>query len=84
VADGWLVSRVTTHERTPALTLTWLSTDGATVAEEKAVGPVGGYPRMAVAEDAIVIVFTEPAGQGNSRVGVLRTINRSAELSEPR
>lgn len=77
LANGWLVSRVTTQERKPALTLTWLSTDGSTVAEEQAAGPVGGYPRMAVDGDAVIIVFTEPAGEGNSRVGVLRGTGRS-------
>ena len=80
VANGWLVSRVSTRERTPIITLTWLSADGTLVAEKQTAGPVGGYPRMAVADDAVMIVFTEPAGQGNSRVGLLRTVGRSAEI----
>lgn len=82
VGDGWLVSRVTTHERKPALALTWLSADGAPEAEKQAAGPVGGYPRMAVVDDAVVIVFTEPAGQGDSRVGVLRTIRGPAKTTQ--
>jgi hypothetical protein len=69
--DGWLVSRVTSHERRPALTLTALASDGSKLAEETMVSPVGGYPRMAVIGDKAVVVFTEPSGAGNSRVGVI-------------
>lgn len=75
-ASGWLVSRVTTHERKPTLTLTTLAADGSPTAEESVAAPVGGYPRMAVAEDDVVVVFTEPAGQGNSRVVVMRAVRQ--------
>ena len=69
--DGWLVSRVTSHERRPTLTLTALASDGSKLAEENVVSPVGGYPRMAVIGGKAVVVFTEPAGAGNSRVGMI-------------
>lgn len=69
--DGWLVSRVTSQERRPTLTLTSLATDGKKLAEENVAGPVGGYPRMAVIRGSALVVFTESAGAGNSRVGVI-------------
>lgn len=70
--DGWLVSRVTTHERTPSLTLSTLSAEGAVESTHSIASPVGGYPRIAVAGEVALIVFTEPTGTGDSRIAVTR------------
>lgn len=70
--DQWIVSRVTTSERVPALALTRVGGDGANLSETTIASPVGGFPRLAVHGDVALIVFTEPAASGASRVGVAR------------
>lgn len=70
--DGWLVSRVTTQERKPSLTITTLAADGTLQDTQSFASPVGGYPRMAATGPVAVVVFTEPAGEGDSRVVVMR------------
>ena len=70
--DGWLVSRVTTTDHKSMLTLTLLARDGTPAADHVFASPVGGYPRMAVDGAVTLGVFTEPLGDGESRVGVFR------------
>ena len=69
----WVVSRVTTRERVPALTLATLSAEGAIAREQVVAAPVGGYPRLAVHGPTVLVVFTEPAGAGDTRITVLRS-----------
>jgi hypothetical protein len=70
--DGWLVTRVRTPERTPTLFVTTLAADGSALVEQSIAGPVGGYPRIAVDRDVVLLVFTEPVAAGDSRVGIVR------------
>lgn len=70
--DGWLVSRVTTQERKPSLTLSTLAADGTVQSTQSVASPVGGYPRIATTGPVAMVVFTEPAGAGDSRVVVVR------------
>ncbi len=72
-AGGWLVSRVTTQDDTPTLTVTQLSADGEARADQHLAAPAGGYPRVAVIDDVALMVFTQPSGGGNSTVAVVRT-----------
>jgi hypothetical protein len=78
--DGWLVSRVTTTERVPALTLTTLDSEGVTQTDQTVASPVGGYPRLAMHDGTVLVVFTEPNGSGDSRVAVLRSSLSSGDL----
>lgn len=71
-ADGWLVSRVTTPDRKATLNLTPLKGDGTPATDQVVASPVAGYPRMAVREDVAIVVFTEPAADGDSRIAVFR------------
>lgn len=70
---GWLVSRVTTNDGKPAVTLTSLADDGTPAHERTIAAPAGGYPRMAVREGTSLLVFTEPGTGGDTRIAVFRT-----------
>ncbi len=66
-AGGWLVSRVTTQDDTPTLTVTRLTADGEARADQHLAGAAGGYPRLTVIGDVALTVFTQPSGGGTAR-----------------
>jgi hypothetical protein len=73
-ADGrWLASRVAAPQRVPALRLSLLDADGASVAEYPIADKVGGYPRIAtIAERGLLVWAEQGDAPGSSRIGVAR------------
>lgn len=77
--DRWLVSRLTTRERVPALTLTELAPNGSRLHEYTVASSAGGYPRLAFNDGTVLVVFTEPVQGGSSRVAILRASTNAHE-----
>lgn len=70
---GWITSRVIARERTTSILVERLDAEGTSVATAQLGRGIGGFPRLAVKDHTLLLVWAE-AGDvaGSSRIGVGR------------
>lgn len=72
-AEGWLYSRVSSHNGVLSLWLARLDAQGTSDAAIKLADKIGGFPRLAVHQGTGLVVWAEQGERsGSSRIGIAR------------